>query len=63
MIDELKPEPGDLVVGKRRYSRFYDTDLDTLLREMGVKTLIVTGCVTNICVRSTVHVRSSGDMR
>ena len=55
VIDELKPEPGDHVVGKRRYSGFYDTDLDTLLRELGVKTLIVTGCVTNICVRSTVH--------
>jgi ureidoacrylate peracid hydrolase len=55
VIDELKPEPGDHAVGKRRYSGFYDTDLDTLLRELGVKTLIVTGCVTNICVRSTVH--------
>lgn len=55
VIEELKPEPGDHIVPKRRYSGFYDTDLDTLLRTLGVKRLIVTGCVTNICVRSTVH--------
>ena len=55
VIDELRPKTGDLIVEKRRYSGFYDTDLDTVLRELNVKTLIVTGCVTNICVRSTVH--------
>lgn len=55
VIEELRPEPGDHIVHKRRYSGFYDTDLDTLLRTLGVKRLIVTGCVTNICVRSTVH--------
>ncbi|MFQ5913088.1 MAG: cysteine hydrolase family protein [Nitrospinota bacterium] len=55
VIDELAPEPGDHIVAKRRYSGFYDTDMDTLLRELGVQKLVVTGCVTNICVRSTVH--------
>ena len=55
VVDELAPEPGDHIVPKRRYSGFYDTDMDTLLRELGARTLIVTGCVTNICVRSTVH--------
>ncbi len=55
VVDELKPLDNDLVVNKRRYSGFFQTDLDLLLRENKVKTVIVVGLVTNICVRSTVH--------
>jgi ureidoacrylate peracid hydrolase len=55
IVDELKPEPGDYRVPKRRYSGFFQTDLDLRLREWDVKQVIVTGVVTNICVRSTVH--------
>jgi ureidoacrylate peracid hydrolase len=47
--------PTDIVVPKRRYSAFFGTDLDLLLRERTIATVIVTGVVTNICVRSTVH--------
>ncbi|HDJ26653.1 MAG TPA: cysteine hydrolase [Candidatus Bathyarchaeota archaeon] len=53
VIDELKPEEGDFVVEKRRYSAFFGTDLDLLLRELGVDTLILTGLVTNVCVQHT----------
>lgn len=42
-------------VFKRRYSGFFETDLDLRLRERGIRQLIVTGVVTNICVRSTCH--------
>jgi ureidoacrylate peracid hydrolase len=55
LIDELVPRPEDYVIRKRRYSSFYQTDLDLVLRENKIETLIVTGVVTNICVRSTIH--------
>lgn len=55
VIDELDRKDGDLNVIKRRYSGFFNTDLDLSLKDMDVDTVIVTGVVTNICVRSTVH--------
>ncbi len=55
VIDELEPEDGDLCIKKRRFSGFFQTDLDLVLRELNVDTVIVTGVVTNICVRSTCH--------
>ena len=55
VIDELAPRPEDYQIPKRRFSGFYQTDLDLVLRELGIKTVIVTGVVTNICVRSTCH--------
>ncbi len=53
VIDELKPSEKDFVVCKRRYSGFFETGLDLLLRELGVKTLILTGIHTHICVLHT----------
>ncbi len=44
----------DFVVPKRRYSGFFGTDLDLLLRELGVRTLITIGEDTNICVLHTL---------
>ena len=55
VVDELPIEEGDIVIPKRRYSGFFQTTLDLTLRERGIDTVIVTGVVTNICVRSTVH--------
>lgn len=55
IVDELPVEASDIVVPKRRYSGFFQTTLDLNLRERGINTVIVTGVVTNICVRSTVH--------
>ena len=54
VIDELAPQPGDYQIPKRRYSGFFGTDLDIVLRENGVKSVIVTGVLSNICVRCTV---------
>lgn len=45
----------DVVVFKRRYSAFFATDLDLLLRERGVRTLLVAGVKTNVCVRATIQ--------
>ena len=53
VIPELKLQEGDYVVPKRRYSGFFQTDLDILLRELGVENIIVTGLHTHMCVRHT----------
>ena len=55
IVDELAPEQGDIVVSKHRYSGFYQTDLDAILKTLGVTYLIVTGCTTSVCVESTVR--------
>jgi ureidoacrylate peracid hydrolase len=55
IVQELAPRPDDVIVGKHRFSGFYDTELDAILRQRGVDTLIVTGCTTSICVESTIR--------
>jgi ureidoacrylate peracid hydrolase len=55
VIEDLDPRPDDIYVVKRRYSAFFNTDLDLTLRDLQLNTLVVFGVVTNICVRSTVH--------
>lgn len=55
VIEELKMEESDYVVRKRRYSGFYQTDLQLVLDELNVKNVIITGVMTNICVRATAH--------
>lgn len=55
VIPELDQAADDIHVVKRRYSGFFNTDLDLTLKDMLVDTVIVIGVVTNICVRSTVH--------
>jgi len=47
-------QPGDIVIPKRRYDGFFNTDLDLTLRELGVDTLVACGCDTNICVLQTL---------
>jgi len=54
IYDELKPEPFDIIVKKTRYSGFYNTNLDEILKKLNIDTLIITGLVTNICVMYTV---------
>jgi ureidoacrylate peracid hydrolase len=63
IVDELKPQAGERVVDKTRYSAFYDTDLEQQLRELDVDTLIVCGVTTNICVESTVRDAFFRDIR
>ncbi|HET7479431.1 MAG TPA: isochorismatase family cysteine hydrolase [Rubrobacteraceae bacterium] len=53
VIGALAPEDEDYIVPKRRYSGFYGTDLEMLLGELGVDTVVLTGLHTNICVRHT----------
>ena len=50
IIDELKPAPGDVAVSKHTLLIFHETELEDVLRGRGVTSLIITGCLTNICV-------------
>ncbi len=55
VIEDLGAPPDEFVVLKPRYSAFFQTDLDLILKDMTVDQLVIFGVVTNICVRSTVH--------
>lgn len=55
LVDALVPEPGDIVLPKPRYSGFYNTPLDSMLRARGIRTLVFTGIATNVCVESTLR--------
>lgn len=55
IIDELKPQPSDLIIEKRRFSAFAGTDLDMTLRSFGIKYLVFTGVTTNVCVESSLR--------
>jgi ureidoacrylate peracid hydrolase len=55
IIDELKPEPGDLVVQKPRYSGFSGTNLEEQLHGLDIRYLIFSGVATNVCVESTAR--------
>lgn len=52
---ELTPKAEDTVLYKHRFSGFYQTELDNILKRMGIKYLIFTGCTTSICVESTIR--------
>jgi len=55
IIDELKPQPGDRVIRKTRYSGFVRTELEDELRAANVRHLLFTGVATNVCVESTAR--------
>jgi ureidoacrylate peracid hydrolase len=54
-VDEIKPEPGDHIIWKRRSNAFYNSDLELMLRSRGIDTVILTGAVTNGCVANTAR--------
>jgi nicotinamidase-related amidase len=52
---ELKPHKNEKIIWKHRYSAFYNTDLEIILRGMQVTDLIMTGVLTNCCCESTAR--------
>jgi ureidoacrylate peracid hydrolase len=55
LVDELVPQEGDIVLPKPRYSGFFNTPLDSILRSRGIRHLVFTGIATNVCVESTLR--------
>jgi nicotinamidase/pyrazinamidase len=53
VTDDLKPEPTDIYLPKRRFSAFFKTDLDQTLRVYGIDTIVVTGLTVEFCVLTT----------
>jgi nicotinamidase/pyrazinamidase len=53
VVDDLKPNPTDMILPKRRFSAFFKTDLDQTLRTLGMDTIVVTGMTTEVCVLMT----------
>src|SRR5712692_1388680 len=55
IVSELKPRPADTVIWKNRFSGFYQTELDSVLKRLNAKVLVFTGCTTSVCVESTIR--------
>ncbi len=55
ILEELTPAEGETVFRKRSFGAFNSTNFENLLREMDIETMLVTGCVTNYCVETTVR--------
>lgn len=60
---QIEPVPEDILITKSRYSAFVNTKLDLVLRAREIKTLIVAGVATNVCVESTVRDACMHDYR
>jgi ureidoacrylate peracid hydrolase len=55
IVDALEPRQGDLIVEKPRFSAFFGTNLDTILKTHNLKYLFFTGCATNICIEASIR--------
>lgn len=55
IVDELKPIEGEVVLDKPGKGAFYQTDLESILRNRGIETLLVAGVTTHVCVQSTIR--------
>lgn len=53
VIDELAPRDGEIQLAKTTYSGFNGTELETTLKKLKVEEVVLTGCVTNICILYT----------
>lgn len=53
ILDQIKPESNDIVIDKYRYSGFYESNLDLMLKGMGIEHLIIGGVLTDVCVLGT----------
>jgi len=55
ILPELAPLASDIIIKKRRWSAFYDTELDARLQRLGARYLVITGCTTSMCIESTIR--------
>jgi ureidoacrylate peracid hydrolase len=55
ILPELTPASEDVVIYKNRFSGFFGTELNTVLKRLGIRRLVFTGCTTSVCVESTIR--------
>ncbi|MGE8942241.1 cysteine hydrolase family protein [Leptospira interrogans] len=55
IVDEIKPQPGELVINKRTQGAFASSGIESALRGLGIENIIVTGVSTNNCVETTAR--------
>jgi len=55
IVDELQPIDGEPVIDKPGKGAFYETDLDLILKNNGIESLIVAGVTTHVCVQTTIR--------
>lgn len=55
IISDLAPTEEEKIISKHRYSAFYNTDLEIVLRCLGIQDLVITGIMTNMCCESTAR--------
>lgn len=55
ITDELRPESKDIIIDKSRYSAFFKTKLESILRKKHIDTLVIVGLATNVCCESTAR--------
>lgn len=55
LVDALAPKPGDITLAKTRYSAFFHSQLDSVLRARGIRHIVFVGIATNVCVESTLR--------
>src|SRR4029079_9261804 len=55
LVEARKPAPGDILLPKPRYSGFFNSQLDSVLRARGIRNLVFIGIATNVCVESTLR--------
>ena len=52
---DVRPLATEAIVTKHRYSAFHNTDLETILRANGIRTVVLSGCATNVCVETSAR--------
>lgn len=55
IFNDLMPAPGEHIIKKHRYSAFFATDLDLILREWGITTVVISGTTTENCCHATAR--------
>lgn len=59
----LAPQAGDILVEKPRYGAFHGTDLELILRQRGIETVVISGIATNVCCDTTAREATMRDFQ